>query len=1181
MRVMSAGTGYRYLLKSVVAADGDRDLSTPLTRYYTEQGTPPGFWLGSGLADLGDGQLRPGDVVTEAQLQLLLGQGRDPVSGQQLGRAFPDYQTKAERVVARVAQFDPGLTADQHTAEVAMIEAEESVRTVRRAVAGFDYTFSAPKSVSVWWALADPDTQSQIVAAHHAAVADVIRLMEREVAATRTGSSATDGAVAQVDVEGLIATGFDHYDSRAGDPQLHTHVVISNKVKTVWDGKWRSLDSRPMHAATVALSEHYNAMLADQLTRRLGIGWEQRARGRDRNPAWEITGIPQTLIEAFSSRSRSIEVEKDRLIDDYRGRHGHRPSATTIIKLRAQATLTTRPDKTVQSLEDLTRQWQARASQVLGHDTNAWSSNLTGGSRQDARIDAGGLAPDVITEVGRRVVAVVGEKRSTWRRWNLHAEASRQTMRLRFVSTTDRETALDAIVDAAEGASLRLTPPELAATPVEFRRADGTSVFRPKHAAVFTSAALLEAEDRLITLARTTTGSVVPMRNIGFAARRLADQNRELSDDQVAALIAVGTSGRTVDVLVGPAGAGKTTAMTALRKAWELSHGPASVIGLAPSSTAAQVLADDLGIPTENTAKWLHDHTAGRAGLNAGQLVIIDEASLAGTHTLDRITCHAAEVGAKVLLVGDWAQLGAVEAGGAFGMLVRDRTDPAELTDIHRFHRAWEKQASLQLRNGDAGVIDTYQTHDRLQEGHNEMMLDGLYQAWRDDLAAGRTSLMIASTHETVTVLNRKARHDRILTGRVNPTNAVRLHDQTHASPGDVIVTRHNNRRLIAGKDWVKNGDRWSITATHNDGSLTARREGQQQGGAVRLPSEYVAEHVELGYAVTTHRAQGATVDTAHTIVGPGMTREAFYVSMTRGRQANTAYVITDQAEAEPHHQPSNTPTAQSVLRGVLGHVGAEQSAHQTIRSEHDRWSTIAQLAAEYETIAAAAQHDRWTALIRNCGLGVQQAEDVIASEAFGPLTAELRRTEAHHRNPDALLPQVVAARPLDDASDIAAVLHHRLNTAATRYTGTSRRPTPRLIAGLVPEAVGLITAEMRHALNERKHLIEQRAQALAEYAVNDKASWIRHLGSPPREPRRRQVWIRHVQTVAAYRDRYQITTDAPLGQPPAKVAHRSPHARVHAAVLQARSTAALDHRAWNSAVNKPKQNNRPTGPSL
>jgi hypothetical protein len=281
MRVMSAGDGFRYLLKSVAAGDGDRSLSTPLTRYYAEAGCPPGFWLGSGVHALGDGhgRLRPGDTVTEEQLELLLGMGRDPITGEVLGEPYRHFAGVAERIQARIDRLDRNLSVDERAAAVTAIEAEESARPPRRAVAGYDYTFSVPKSVSALWAVADGGTQALIATAHHAAVAEVVALLEQEVAATRIGARGPDGAVAQVEVAGVIATAYDHYDSRAGDPQLHTHVVISNKVQGVHDGKWRTLDGRPMHVAVVALSEHYNAVLADQLTRTLGLG-----RGREGRP---------------------------------------------------------------------------------------------------------------------------------------------------------------------------------------------------------------------------------------------------------------------------------------------------------------------------------------------------------------------------------------------------------------------------------------------------------------------------------------------------------------------------------------------------------------------------------------------------------------------------------------------------------------------------------------------------------------------------------------------------------------------------------------------------------------------------------------------------------------------------------------------------------------------------------
>lgn len=376
MRVMSAGDGYQYLLKTVAAGDGDRDLSTPLTRYYAEAGTPPGYWLGEGVRSLEQGELGPGDLVSEAKLQLLVGTGRDPMTGDPLGRAYPVYKSREESIADRIGELDAGLSIDDRAAAVTAIEAEEAGNTSRRAIAACDYTFSVPKSVSVLWGLADAGTQSLIATAHHQAVAEVVALMEREVAATRTEVSAGDGAVAQIDVTGLIATGYDHYGSRAGDPQLHTHVVVSNKVRTVYDDGWRSLDGRPMRAAVHALSAHCNAVLVDHLIRTLGVEWEQRAGGRDRTPAWDIVRVSDGLIEEFSSRSRDINAVTDQLIAHHVSEHGRRQSGETIVKLRAQATLSTRPEKEVRSLAELTAEWRQRAGASLGVDAASWVSAI-------------------------------------------------------------------------------------------------------------------------------------------------------------------------------------------------------------------------------------------------------------------------------------------------------------------------------------------------------------------------------------------------------------------------------------------------------------------------------------------------------------------------------------------------------------------------------------------------------------------------------------------------------------------------------------------------------------------------------------------------------------------------------------------------------------------------------------
>lgn len=1125
IRRISAGSGYQYLLRSVAAGDGNRAMSTPLTRYYTEVGTPPGRWMGSGLAALGRGQLRPGMPVSEAQLALLMGMGRDPVSGDQLGLAYPAYTKLATRIENRVASLDPDMAPDDRAIEVARIEAEETAAGMRHAVAGYDLTFSATKSVSILWGLADAPIQERIVAAHHAAVSDVLAYFEREVAATRTGRADRDGAVAQVGVAGVAAVAFDHYDSRAGDPQLHTHLVVSNKVLTLRDGRWRSLDGRPVFASVTALSALYDALLADRLTRDLGVEWELRQRGADRNPQWEIVGVSDDLIAEFSSRSREIELAKDQLIADYVARHGRQPSARAVVELRAQATLATRPPKVSRSLADLCTEWRHRAAARIGDDPAEWVEGRVGGAAPVLTVDDVPLA--AIEAIGGAVVAAVRVKRSVWSHWNLLAEAAKQTMDLRFATTTDRETVLAMIVGAAQSQSVSLTPPELAPSPVRFLRDDGTSIFRPRHATKYSSIQVIDAEARLLDRADAMTAPVVRQPVVA----RIVDRGQgSLSGEQRRALVSITGSGRQVDLLVGPAGAGKTTAMRALRTAWTREHGAGSVVGLAPSAAAAQALADDLGIACDNTAKWLHEYDRGRTTFRARQLVIIDEATLAGTTTLDRITEIAAGAGAKVLLVGDPHQLQSVDAGGAFALLVDRRTDAPELTEIHRFTHDWEKQASLALRGGEVEAISTYAHHDRIREGLTDEMLDDAYAAWRSDTNAGKASILVTESAHAVRALNERARAERLTRDGAVDGREVHLADDTRASIGDAVITRRNERtiRTTTGT-WAKNGDRWLITDIRRDGSVVVDRLDDRRRGRVVLPPAYVGQHVDLGYAVTAHRAQGITVDTSHIVVSPTTTRENLYVAMSRGRESNIAYVALDQPDGTHTTPEPDDVTASTVLYGVLHHSGASLSAHQTLDVEHELYGNIARLAAELETIAADAQRDRFVDLLRRSGLTGEQHAAVTASTAFGPLSTALRRAEAHHHDLERLLRRAVGRRGLDDADDIAAVLRYRVDKlAATTPRGC--RLAPRLIAGLIPEPLGPMSHEDRNAIAERKLKIESRARTLAEQDLAAGAAWTRRLGTPPQDTAHRERWVDAVSTIVAYRDRYGITTNTPAG---------------------------------------------------
>jgi hypothetical protein len=650
---------------------------------------------------------------------------------------------------------------------------------------------------------------------------------------------------------------------------------------------------------------------------------------------------------------------------------------------------------------------------------------------------------------------------------------------------------------------------------------------------------------------------------------RVARSSQRLSAEQRAAVESIASSGRRLDLLVGPAGAGKTTTMNLLRQAWAAEHGQGSVIGLAPSASAAQTLAVDLGIDCDNTTKWLFEHDRDNPAyrLRPGQLVIIDEATLASTAALDRITGIAETAGAKVLLVGDARQLSSVDAGGAFSLLTERRTDTAALTEIHRFTHAWEKTASLQLSRGDVEVISTYAREHRIQEGDTASMLDAAYEAWHADQTTGKASILVTESAHAVRALNERARAERLLLDGADDGREVLLADGMRASVGDLAITRRNDRTLrtalpVSG-DWVKNGDRWRITDIRKDGSAVVRRLDPRRRGSAVLPAAYVSQHLDLGYAITAHRAQGVTVDNAHVVVTASTTRENLYVSMTRGRDSNIAYVALDQPD-DSHTTPEpEDVSARTVLYGVLQHADHDRSAHQTMESEYAVYGGIDRMAAELETIAADAQRDRFADLLRRSGLTEEQHAAAVDSTAFGPLTASLRRAEAYHHDLERLAPRIVGQHGLADAGDIAAVLKHRLDKVATSPPRGKRGLKPRMIAGLIPEPLGPLSDEHRQAIDERRMLIERRAQALAEQAVAAREPWARRLGTPPVDSRDRDAWLGSVATVAAYRERYNVTSNLPVGGGAATEAQRTDRARALAAahVAQAAVLTAEPHR--------------------
>jgi conjugative relaxase-like TrwC/TraI family protein len=1211
---LSAGAGYQYLLRHTACGDVERDPSTPLTAYYTDDGYPPGRWLGTGLAGLGTGtELAPGAVVTEEAMAAVYGAGRDPITEAPLGRAYPTYRTATERIAARTAGLPPELDDHGRAESVAQIVKVETERRMPGAVAGFDLTFTAPKSASVLWALSDPKTQAAVVAAHRAAVDEALAFVEDRALFTRIGAR----SCAQVPTRGLVAAAFDHWDTRNADPNLHTHVVIANKVQGL-DGRWRSVDSRALHHAVVAVSEIYDDLLADHLARDLPVTWSWRPRGPRRTPAFEVDGVEDNLLAEFSTRSSHIDAAMQETVTDFHATHGRGPNRVEVLRLRQRITRTTRPAKTTHPLAQLLRTWRDRATGLTGRTPEQLTDDALTARRRGRTapraLHAGDVSEAVVSRMAAETIERVMARRSTWTRWNLLAETARTTRGLRLSGPAERHALHDRIVDRALASCVSLDPAELFTVPDAYRRPDGSSTFRRPGEEAFTHPRVLDAEQRLLDAHTDTTAPTA----LEDTARRIATSPHparhgatpvKLAPDQVDAVVSIATSGRRLDVLVGPAGTGKTTTLRTLRTTWETAHGRGSVIGLAPSATAAQELGAALQINCENTAKWLYEttgqgaqrrtttlnglterrveaNTRGDADavrridaaavalrreqaawtLRSGHLVIVDEASLAGTFALDALAAQASSAGAKLLLVGDHQQLSAVDAGGAFGLLAESGA-ASELRSLWRFRNRWEANATRLLRAADPSVIDDYSSHGRISSGEADAMLESAYVGWQSDEQSGQSAILLAADGHTVHALNTRAHDDRVTAGLVAP-NGVQTAEGVTVAIGDRVVTRKNDRRIPAADGGhVRNGALWDVTATHPDGSLTlapigaSGTKGNKDEPRVetRLPGRYVAEHVELGYATTIHRAQGLTFEHAHLLTSPGMTREALYVGMTRGRSSNRAYVCTDAVDpmCDQLPDPGTVTSGPQVLQRILATDGAELSASQTLRHRQEAATSLATLQPIRATLIADADARRWQRLLPHCSLTPDHVSAIVTSPAAGALFAALRAGEQRGHRMTRVLASLVRARPLDNPTDpvedIAAVLHERVtrwldSDAALSAEADGIGHQGDSTVGIVPGATAIAPDDPASAaLGELDSLIRARLKAITSEAVQTRPEWMRPLGEHPARQSENALWLDSVALVASYRDLNQIRSTAPFGVDPDRDQREQQHRRIAA----------------------------------
>ena len=488
------------------------------------------------------------------------------------------------------------------------------------------------------------------------------------------------------------------------------------------------------------------------------------------------------------------------------------------------------------------------------------------------------------------VVEAVSAMRSSWGRADVvQAICDRQ----RPVSQLSGHRWADAIERAADlvlDHCVDLDPAE----PADRRASDGRSVWIEPTAPRFTSEAVLAEEEFIVSWAMDAQADP--------PARSTTVNRSGLDVLQAHAAAAVAGEERLV-LVVGPAGAGKTRTLTAAVD--DLHRHGRHVFGVAPTAKAARTLERDTGMRSDTVAKLLHEwQAAGRPPLpefqlGAGATVIVDEAGMLTTPALHQLVCLADAHHWRLALVGDHRQLQGVGRGGLLAELCRNGR-VVELERVHRFTHDWEAAASLLLRAGDPRAFDAYEAHGRIIAGTLDSHLERMAAAWLDSHERGDSIGLVASSNEHVDMINQAVQAARLASGDLRGIGVIAVAGGELACTGDVVATRRNDRRLLTSSgEPVRNRDTWTVTGTSADGSLSVSHQGGH--GVVTLPSDYVSEHVRLGYAATEHGYQSDTVTTAMALVSPTTTSRGLYVGATRGRDGNDICVITksdDVAEA-------------------------------------------------------------------------------------------------------------------------------------------------------------------------------------------------------------------------------------------------------------------------------------------
>jgi conjugative relaxase-like TrwC/TraI family protein len=1021
---------------------------------------------------------------------------------------------------ARALGLEGRVSAEQFNALIAGSDPRDPSARLRDGpdpkVAALDLTFSAPKSVSVLFAVGGEEVAGELVAAHEAAVRAAVEWIEDTAVLVRRGPQ---GHI-RLPGEGLIAAAYRHRMSRALDPQLHTHVVAANLTRGP-DGRFTALFGTPIYRAAKTGGYLYQAHLRAEISVRLGLEW-----GPVRKGAAELKDVPQSALEEFSRRRHEMQ------------RAAAEGGFSLASKRSAEAAAV-----------------DTRERKQYGIETHTWREEMV------ARAAEHGLGRDDIAElVARGAVRLERARGPIVGVDNVDEVRGGDAQELRQLADrlvgsnglTERANTFDDRLVLQEFAQAAAQGAQVATVRGRADRFGQRDDVLPTRDGGMTTADLVDCERRLIATAVDRADERCAVVSTAAIKRAVAGADRPLTDEQEQVVRECASSGHGVNVVEALAGTGKTYTAGVLRSLYESAG--YQVIGLAPTGRGARELADEAGISASTIDRALIDIEQIGDGLPPRAVIVLDEAGMAPTRLTARLLDHAARVGCKVIAIGDSGQLPSVLAGGWL-RAVGDRIGALELTEVMRQRDPGERRALGALHDGRPGLyFDWAIANNRIDVVRGDAIAEQAVSEWT---AAGAEhapgqAVMIARDNETRGRLNELARQQRSAVGELGSEQS---YGGTPIAVGERVICRDNDARV-----GVDNGTRGTVR--HVDSAKVVL--GTDSGAVRELPASYVADHVEHAYCLTGHGMQGGTVEEAIVVASPeDLTAGWSYSALSRARAATRLLIANkDRHEAaRADHAPEGERPDQSrsaiiarAARRMLVRDDEDLAVDQLNPAGREDDRSLASHragagglpqelgASRGESVEPAPSMSRLIELREQIGRlrVVLEALPTKPLARFDELDAKEREiADQRAEREDKLASLEPAARRMGRVRDPRAEERAFLRTAIEmndRAMSDLRVDRAKLLRELGdPEQVRSERDGIENAITELKRDHDQVRDVLSERAIESRPGWlVESLGDRPESRRERETWDRAARALAGFRlDRDVVDQSTPLGPEP------------------------------------------------